>query len=86
MSDAIIERIERELGITGLAEMLAARLSQTDLQSLLLAVARRRAAAVRPADVLRRYRTDRFARPADSDPARLDRLAQTALGTLPATY
>jgi hypothetical protein len=82
----IVERIERELGVPGLAEMLAARLAPTDLQSLLLEVARRRAAATRPADILRRYATDRFVRPAAVDPGRLQRLAQRALDVLPAEY
>lgn len=86
MSDEIVERIERELGIPGLAEKLATRLAPTDLQSLLLAVARRRAAGTTPAEVLRRYSTDRFVRPAAVDPAHLDRLAQRALEELPAEY
>lgn len=86
MPDEIVERIERELGIPGLAELLATRLAPTDLQSLLLAVARRRAAATTPADVLLRYSTDRFARPAAVDPDRVDRLAQRALEELPAEY
>lgn len=43
-------------------------LSASDLQTLLLAVARSRAGAVRPADVLRRWRQDRFVRPAAVDP------------------
>ncbi len=66
MPQEIVERIERELGIPGLAEMLATQLAPTDLQSLLLEVARRRAAATMPADILRRYATDRFVRPAAS--------------------
>lgn len=43
-------------------------LSASDLQTLLLTVARTRAGAVRPADVLRRWRQDRFVRPATTDP------------------
>jgi hypothetical protein len=43
-------------------------LSATDLQTLLLSVARIRAARVKPADVLRRWREDRFVRPAACDP------------------
>jgi len=43
-------------------------LSATDLQTLLLAVARDRVARVRPADVLRRWREDRFVRPSTSEP------------------
>ncbi len=40
----------------------------SDLQTLLLAVARARAGSVRPADVLRRWQQDRFVRPATTDP------------------
>lgn len=47
---------------------LTGGLSASDLQTLLLAVARARASAVRPADVLRRWRQDRFVRPAATDP------------------
>jgi hypothetical protein len=47
------------------------RLPATDLQTLLLDVARSRAARVKPADVLRRWREDRFVRPATADPRSL---------------
>jgi hypothetical protein len=43
-------------------------LSATDLQTLLLSLAQTRASRVRPADVLRRWREDRFVRPSTSDP------------------
>jgi hypothetical protein len=45
-----------------------AGLSPTDMQTLLLSLAQTRAATVRPADVLRRWREDRFVRPSTSDP------------------
>jgi len=48
-------------------EQLAARLPGSELQSLLLEVMRRRAAARSPADVLAQYRRDRFVRPAAID-------------------
>ncbi len=86
MPREIVERIERELGIPGLAEMLATQLAPTDLQSLLLEVARRRAAATMPADVLRRYATDRFVRPAAVDSAQLQRLAEKVLDELSVEY
>jgi hypothetical protein len=44
-------------------------LSPTDLQTLLLAVARRRAGAVTAARLLRRWQEDRFVRPSAADPA-----------------
>ena len=43
-----------------------AGLSGSDFTSLMLEVARRRAAQQTPADVLRRYRADRFVRPAEA--------------------
>jgi len=43
-----------------------AGLSGSDFTSLMLEVARRRAAAQTPARVIRRYRSDRFARPSDT--------------------
>ncbi len=47
------------------------RLPPTDLQTLLIAVARARAAQVTPADVMRRWQQDRFVRPAAADPRRV---------------
>jgi len=47
---------------------LRSGLPPTDLQTLLLDVARSRAAAVTPARLLRRWAEDRFVRPATSDP------------------
>jgi hypothetical protein len=46
-------------------------LPATDLRTVLLPTARGRAARVKPADVLRRWREDRFVRPAASDPREL---------------
>jgi hypothetical protein len=54
----------------GTREALAG-LSPTDLQTLLMDVAQGRAAAVRPADLVRRWQQDRFVRPSDIDPRTL---------------
>jgi hypothetical protein len=48
-------------------EQLAATIGGSELQSLLLEVMRRRAAARTPADVLAQYRRDRFVRPSVID-------------------
>lgn len=48
-------------------EQLASRLSGSELQSVLLEVMQRRAAARSPADVLAQYARDRFCRPAEVD-------------------
>lgn len=55
---------------TGTRAALAG-LPAADLRTLLLTVARDRAATVRPTDVLRRWREDRFVRPAGVDPRAL---------------
>jgi hypothetical protein len=59
-----VERIVDRLGMPSLVEALGSRLSGADLTSLLLEVMRRRAAAVTPAQLMRRYTTDRFVAPA----------------------
>ncbi|HXM59076.1 MAG TPA: hypothetical protein VOB72_26990 [Candidatus Dormibacteraeota bacterium] len=63
--------------------MLADRLPPTDLQSLLLAAYRRRAAAVRPAALLEQYRRDRFMGPASVDPRAAAEFDLLALSLLP---
>lgn len=55
----------------GVRAALAERLPPTDLQSVLLDVAKTRAQAVTPADLVRRWRVDRFVRPASCDPRAL---------------
>ena len=57
-------RVAREIGGIDAVERLAA-LSGSDFASLMLEVARRRAARETPASVLRRYTQDRFVRPAN---------------------
>lgn len=83
MQDEILRRIDREAGVSDLVSILTERLAPTDLRSLLLAVARVRAARTTPADVLRRYESDPFSRPADADPGALAALEQKAVALLP---
>ena len=52
----------------GARAILESELSPTDLQSLLLSLARTRASRIGPADALRRWKSDRFVRPATVDP------------------
>jgi hypothetical protein len=85
MDDGLLERILRESGEPGLLDALA-RLSPTDLQSLLLAVFAQRAQGLSPADVLRRYQEDAFVQPADVDPRALARLDAKAFSLLPVGY
>lgn len=79
----IIERIEREIGMPGLATALAERLDPTDVQSLLLEVYRQRASKRKPADLLADYETNRFVRPSTLSPSRLLAWEQILLSELP---
>jgi len=81
--DPLIERIERQAGVPGLLDVLAARLPPTDLQSLLLEAFRRRAAAVAPARLLDQYGRDRFVAPAGAAPAAMAELDLLAFSLLP---
>lgn len=67
---AIIERVWSRLP-EGARTVLETELSPTDLQSLLLSLVRTRARRIRPAEALRRWKSDRFVRPAAIDPRRL---------------
>jgi hypothetical protein len=82
MATKLIDRIERAAGVSGLVEVLADRLSPTDLASLLLEVHRRRVERIAPAKVLGQYDSNRFVRPSAVDPAAVadfDRLAFESL-------
>ena|SRR3972149_1435436 len=67
----IVERIEREAGVPGLASILAERLAPTDLQSILLEVYRLRGSQLHPSAVASNYETNRFVRPSTVSPAQL---------------
>lgn len=61
-----------------------AGLSPADLRTLLLTVARDRTTTVRPPEVVRRWREDRFVRPARADPRALARVEGRMWQLLPA--
>lgn len=86
MREPIVERIERTLHIEGLVDELGRRLPATDLRSLLLAVVRRRAESLTPADVLRRYIEDPLCQPAALAPRLLDDLEQRAFALVPERF
>jgi hypothetical protein len=69
-NSAVSERVWSQLP-EGCRQVLEAELPPTDLQSLLLSLAQTRARRIRPAEVLRRWKSDRFVRPATIDPGRL---------------
>jgi len=86
VTDEIIARIEREVGVPGLASLLAGRLGASDLQSLLLEVYRLRARRRWPSEVLSDYEADRFVRPSKSSPLRLFEWDRVALSRLPSEF
>ena len=66
-----------------LVELLAGGMSGADLTTLLLEVFRRRAERLSPAEVMRRYRSDRFVAPAPVEFAALRRTEDALLSALP---
>jgi hypothetical protein len=74
---ARLARIERRVGVPGLADRLAA-LPSPDLQALLLELDRRRVARRSPAAVLARYAQDRTLVPAPTDARALHAVAAAA--------
>jgi hypothetical protein len=78
-------RVLAGVGGPGVLDQLA-ELSGSDFTSLMLEVARRRAGRETPATVARRYRTDRFVRPANSSWRELRRAEDLLISNLPATY
>jgi hypothetical protein len=69
-SSAAVERVWGQMR-SDPRSSLEHRLPPSDLQTLLLSVARARAAAVTPARVMRRWREDSFVQPAVGDPRAL---------------
>lgn len=82
----IIDRIERELGIPGVAALLAERVEPADLQSLLLDVYRRVAARRQAGALLADYESNRFVRPSRISPSLSLDWERVALSSLPAAF
>ena len=80
-----LQRVLREAGDPALADKLAG-LSGTALTTLLLEVLRRQASRLTPAEVMRRYGSDRFVAPAAVDFAALRRAEDGMLAALPAGF
>jgi len=70
----------------GTRRALESGLAPTDLQTLLLAVARARAQVVTPARILERWRDDRFVRPSAGDPRLLAQLEAKLWQLLPERF
>lgn len=84
--DRIVGRITSESGVPELFDVLAERISPTDLQSLLIAVYRRRASNRTPGDVVRQYSTNRYVQPSGVSPVKAAALDQLAFSLLPNGY
>jgi hypothetical protein len=78
-----LHRILRKTGMPGLLEVLSERLGASDLQSLLLEVFRRRAAAGSPGELMARYAKSRFTAPAAIPATRFLELDALAASLLP---
>ena len=79
----ILKRIERQVGVDNLVDVLSERLDTSDLNSLLMEVARRRAQKRTPAALLDDYRSNRFVKPSTVDPAVTLAWDQIAFASLP---
>ncbi|MFG2819799.1 hypothetical protein ACGFX4_10270 [Kitasatospora sp. NPDC048365] len=81
-----LRRILDRVGGPQLLDLLAEDLSGADLTTLMLEVYRRRADRLGPAEVMRRYRTDRFVAPAPTVFARLRQAEDVLLAALPGAF
>ena len=88
MPDSHDRAAERVWGAlpTEAREALQRGLPPTDLQTLLIAVAKARAGQATAADIMRRWQHDRFVRPAASDPRRLATVEARLWQLLPAAF
>jgi hypothetical protein len=82
----ILDRIERELGMPGLASALVERLGPSDLQSLLLEIFRLRAQRRSPSAILSNYEANRFVRPSAVSPLQLAQWDRVAFSQLPPEF
>ncbi|MEV7121087.1 hypothetical protein [Kitasatospora griseola] len=78
-----LRRVLAKAGGPELLDLLANGLTGTDLTTLLLEVFRLRADRLTPAEVMRRYRTDRFVTPAPTGFAQIRRAEDFLLSALP---
>jgi len=83
MDKRILERIIKKSGCNELFDILAKKLSPTDLQSLLLEVYRARTKEHAGSAVFEQYKQNRFVKPAAVDPQKILEFDQMAFGLLP---
>jgi len=78
MDDPVVRRVCRQVGVPDLVERLSGRVSASDLQAILLELARGRARRRRPADIVSQYQRDRTVQPEVEDARVIGRLAEAA--------
>jgi len=79
MNEQIAQRIARELGLSDLTELLAEKLSGSDLHSLLLAVLKRRVSTIEPSKL---SNLNPVTKACDLDGRLLNKLERTAFETV----
>jgi hypothetical protein len=84
----VLDKLEATAASQGadIIGLLAEGLSGTELTTLLLEVYRRRALSLSPAEVLRRYRSDRFVAPSAVPAPELRRAEDRLIAALPASF
>lgn len=80
------KRIIDETGIPDIMDVLVERIGPSSLQSLLLEVYRRRTMKADAASLFRRYRSNRFVRPSNTDVRKEINFEQHAFSLLPPSY
>jgi hypothetical protein len=85
-TDPALRRILARPGGPAALDLLAQELSGADLTSVLLEVMRRRADRLTPAEVMRRYRSDRFVAPSTTDFMALRRAEDALMSVLPERF
>jgi hypothetical protein len=85
MDERILARVCRDIGVPDLVERLSTRVSPSDLQSVMLELARRRTARRSAADIVEQYGHDGTVGADSQDARTLGRLAMAAFDAVP-TY
>ncbi|MDZ4878175.1 MAG: hypothetical protein CLLPBCKN_007610 [Chroococcidiopsis cubana SAG 39.79] len=86
MNEKLIKRILSQAQVPDLLEVLTQRLSQSDLQSLLLGVYRVRSQCLMPQHLLQQYERNRLVQPAATSPKQLLEFDRIAYSVLPPSF
>lgn len=86
MNEKLIKRILSQAQVPDLLEVLSQRLSQSDLQSLLLEVYRERLQCLMPQHLLQQYEQNRLVQPAATSPKQLLEFDRMAYSVLPPSF